>query len=471
VSPASSTRRELLVLLAAAALLLTANMERLSLQALDDCFYARKGVEMARSGAFYTVTWNGALTTQNPPLQFWLLGRCFRLLGENDLAARLPSVIMALGILVVTFHVGRRLLGPSRALTGTALLLASPFFVNNARRCMMEIPLLFWVVLALALVVEGYERPWLHALIALPLGAALLTKSVLGFFPLVVTLPAALLTPAGRRSLRRPWLWIGALGGTAIGASWIIHQWLRFGERAVLEHFGREVLGRSLSSLSLVRWVTDYPKVLVESYEPVAPLAVGGAVLLWRAWRAKRNDPAILLAVWAFLPVLVYSLSAARSPRYLFPILPGLALCGGVLVEHSWPRAAAFLRRALVPAVAVAAATLFWLAPTLLGGQGTAVFKDQGQPFAEGVPPDEPLAYFGSNYWGLANPLLYYTGTQLEQSAATLEECLARARSRRSGLALVDRKAWEGQAGPPRAATVVMEDSGWLLLDVREPGA
>jgi 4-amino-4-deoxy-L-arabinose transferase-like glycosyltransferase len=85
-----SLPRGLAVLLLAAGLLFTANAETLSLPALDDCFYARKGVEMARGGLGFTVTFNGEPNFQNPPLPFWILGTGFRVLGENDFAARLP---------------------------------------------------------------------------------------------------------------------------------------------------------------------------------------------------------------------------------------------------------------------------------------------------------------------------------------------------------------------------------------------
>src|SRR5439155_6265443 len=138
---------------------------------LDDCFYARKGVEMGRSGGFFTVTWDGQPTFQNPPLQFWLLGGSFRLLGENDLAARLPSLLMALGTAALTFRIGALALGETAGASAAALLLVSPFFLDNARRCMLEIPLAFWVAATLLLFLEGLARPRWFLLAALPLAA------------------------------------------------------------------------------------------------------------------------------------------------------------------------------------------------------------------------------------------------------------------------------------------------------------
>src|SRR5262245_25545306 len=112
-----SARSQISLLLILAAALFSANMGMLSLPSLDDCFYARKGIEMERSGRFYTVTWNYQPAFQNPPLQFWLLGMSFAWFGENDGAARLPSLLMALGILYVTYELGKRTVGPLESVT------------------------------------------------------------------------------------------------------------------------------------------------------------------------------------------------------------------------------------------------------------------------------------------------------------------------------------------------------------------
>jgi 4-amino-4-deoxy-L-arabinose transferase-like glycosyltransferase len=84
----------------------TANIHRVSLPSFDDCFYARKGVEVLERGFSFELTWSGQPNYQNPPLPFWVLASSFRVFGENDFAARLPSVVMALGILVLTYRIG-----------------------------------------------------------------------------------------------------------------------------------------------------------------------------------------------------------------------------------------------------------------------------------------------------------------------------------------------------------------------------
>src|SRR5207247_3631053 len=107
-------------------------------------------------------------------------------------------------------RIGALALGETAGASAAALLLVSPFFLDNARRCMLEIPLAFWVAATLLLFLEGLARPRWFLLAALPLAAAILTKSVLGLLPLAAYAAAALLSPALRAPLRTPWPWIGA---------------------------------------------------------------------------------------------------------------------------------------------------------------------------------------------------------------------------------------------------------------------
>jgi 4-amino-4-deoxy-L-arabinose transferase-like glycosyltransferase len=465
-------RRDLVILVVCAAALFTASMDRLSLPALDDCAYARKGVEMARSGRFYTVTWHDRVTTQHPPLQFWLLGRSFALFGENDFAARLPSVLMALGILLGVFRIGALLWGPAEGATAAALLLVSPYFVGNARRCMLDIPLAFWVVAAVLILLEGRHRPWTRALLALPLGAAILTKSVLGLLPLLLLLGSAPFSTTVRGWLRGGWIWVGVLGGLAWGASWIVHQWLSFGTDAVMVHIGTEVVQRSTAPLSLLRRITDYPKVLVESFEPVAPLAVGGAWLLARRLRAGADGLGIVAVLWGFLPVVAYSFSAARSPRYLFPIFPGLALCAAFLLVTKWARAAAVLRVAVVPVLALAAAGVLWVEPSVLRREGTAQVKTEASRIREWNLLGSPVPYLGDSYWGVANPMLYYAETLVEPAPDSADEAVAVARSRPARLLVADRSRLGAvtHAADGRVK-VLLENASWALLRVKGPAS
>jgi hypothetical protein len=161
--------------------------------------------------------------------------------------------------------------------------------------------------------------------------------------------------------------------------------------------------------------------------------------------------------------VALYSLSSARSARYLLPSFPALALCASHWLTASLPRVAAALRRWVAPAVAVAAAAVFWVRPSLLAASGTSFFKED-TVIRSRVPDGEPLTYLGSlaDYWGLANPILYYTDRRLEGPRGSAPEALAAAGGRGSGLVLVQRNRLHEL--PPETYAVVLERPDWLLV-------
>jgi 4-amino-4-deoxy-L-arabinose transferase-like glycosyltransferase len=453
--------RVLAVLMVAGVALFVANVWTLSLPSIDDCFYARKGIEMARNGWAFTVTINGEPNFQNPPLQFWILAASFRLFGENDFAARLPSIVMALGVMAGTWRIGRIIAGNAMAAASTAMLLLTPGFTNQARRCMMEIPLAFWVTMAVLALVEGRRRPRFLPLFGITLASAVLTKSVLGLLPLLLLGGIVVVAPAYRPILGYYRLWAAIVGGLLLGASWPIHQWLTFGVGALRSHYLVEIANRATESFSIWEILLSYPKTLFTLYEPVILPAIIGVAVIWRGRRGPAAE-ALAIAVWAVLPVVIYSASSARSARYVYPTLPALALCAGFWLALALPRVANHLATWVAPAIAGIVAVVFWVQPTLLA-RVTNVIKG-GVAIRERVPSGESIPYLGSvgNYWRIANPLLYYQERSLDFASDSLAEAQRKVDERSSGMLIVDRnRLWElGDQVPP----VILEDRDWLAV-------
>jgi 4-amino-4-deoxy-L-arabinose transferase-like glycosyltransferase len=468
-------RGELLALLVASALLFSA-APGLSLLSMDDAFYARIAIEAERSGRFFTMTWAEQPNFQKPPLQSWLVGRFFAVFGEHDLSARLPSILMALGVLAMTYRIGALTVGPAAALTGVAGLALSPYFCDHARRVMQEIPSAFWTALAMLIFLESRRRPRLMLLFALPLGAAILTKSLLGLVPLLVVLTSAIAVPVLRGTLRNPWTWAGILGGLALAAIWTIEQGWQFGSAALREHYLREVGPRAVTSADPLRFLLGYPVELMDSFQPVALPAGLGAFVLWRN-RAARGETGLALVIWAFVPMLALNVLSGRAPRYIFPLFPSLALCAGFWLAHVAPAVAAVFRRWIAPALLVIAAVILWSAPDVLqpllqsARDQNHDIKRSRQLLRELIPADEPVAFLGGQYWGKASPLLYYAERRLEPPGPSAAAALERASSRPSRLLLCDRVRLHEIDPRVTPYRVVFESRDWVLLQLVALGA
>lgn len=452
-------RKEFRILLLLSVLLISANIHSLSLRSLDDCFYARKGVELGRSGRFFTVTWNYRPTFQNPPLQFWILGRAFAFFGENDFAARLPSLLMAIGILLCTYRIGSLTVGTPAAVAGVAFLMISPDFISNARRCMMEIPLTFWISLAVLILLEGIQRPRIHLLFGFPVAAAILTKSILGLLPIWIYLTAAVL---GLIRMPNVWLIAGSLMGIVMGASWSLHEASLFGQQAVREHYLGEIANRSARKLPWLKAIFGYPLILFTVFQPVILPAAAGAVTIYKGIR--ENPRLGILLIWILIPLVFYNLSGTRSSRYIFPVFPPLALCAGYCVETFSTRFSSLFRHWLVPALLVVVTALFWINPLLLSKDENRELKSYGHLIKERIPEEESVPYLGDRYWNIANPLLYYCERLLQTSSDSAPDVLKS--GRKAGILIVDhsRAAQVMQLIPK--ARVLLQSEDWLILEV-----
>jgi 4-amino-4-deoxy-L-arabinose transferase-like glycosyltransferase len=470
-SPRSSASgRHLAILLAVSAVLLTSNAQKPSLPSLDDCFYARKGVEMLRQGSFFDVTWNGRLNFQNPPLQFWILARSFGLFGENDFAARLPSILMGLGILLGLFFIGEKTLGREASLVGICLLLLTPYFVNNARRSMLEVPLTFWLVVAVAVFVRNIERPRLHLLFSLPLAAAMLTKSLLGLVPVFLVAGTWALASDLRRTLETRWIAAGTALGIFAGLSWSFHQWIRHGAEFVEKHYQEEILSRHAVSPDWSGFLLDYPGIFLRDFQIVILPAMAGAFLLWRKRELAGSTRALFL-LWLVAFPVVLNFLGSRTARYVFPMLPALALSGGYWIHHRMPGRSHHLYTWITPLVGILAAGLFWLHPSSLTRDRNAAVKQNAALLNEVVPPTEPLPFLGNDYWVLANPFLYYVERELARPATTADTATTAALQSSSRLLLCERHrlAELEMGGVP--FDVVLEAESWLLLRLnKRPG-
>jgi 4-amino-4-deoxy-L-arabinose transferase-like glycosyltransferase len=459
---------EIGVLVIGALAVYAANPFGVLLRAVDDCFWARRGVEIARAPGLFNLRWEGGVDWEYAPLQCWLLGRSFAIFGENDLSARLPSILFAIGTLLIVYRIGILLLGSASAACAVALLAIAPYFLDNARGCMMEMPLTFWVSLAFLVFYEGLRKPRLHLLLAIPLAGALMTKSVMGLLPLGVLAVAALFSRDLRTPWTRPWLSAGVVLGLALGASWFVAQAILVGTWTLKAHMLAYVGARAMKPLGLLQHLFGYPVFLLERFQPLILPALAGFVLIARRAHRERDARLWLLLAWVVVPLVILSLAGTQARRWLFPLFPPFALCAGWALESLAPRAAWWFRRVVAPAALLAVATWFWVSPpSFLYPSDRAIVEKRALLQAR-LPVDEALTYLGPElgYWPIANPLLYYDERVLEPASPTADEALRRALGRRSRLLLCDRAALGALPASARGAETVVEAKGWVVLDL-----
>jgi 4-amino-4-deoxy-L-arabinose transferase-like glycosyltransferase len=304
------------------------------LWAPDEPYFAEGAREMVVDGEWAVPHVNGKVTTDKPPLFFWLIALFSLPLGTvTPFTARLPSALAALGALALTMRLGARFFGPRTATLAGAVLSTTYLFWEKARWSQADAVLccLIWVALS---AFEGHragDASGFRAGLLFWLAAAL---AVLDKGPVGMLLPLgiALVVVATDREMAR-WRSFAPVAGPllffAVIGAWIALATLGGGGEysvwgALKEHF----IERGIHGMHHERLVWYFAEVLPPNLLPWTALVPGALVLAWR--RRGRADRFLLVA--SLFVVLFFTLSTEKRELYALPALPAFALLVAALV-------------------------------------------------------------------------------------------------------------------------------------------
>jgi 4-amino-4-deoxy-L-arabinose transferase-like glycosyltransferase len=262
-----------------------------------------------------------------PPLAFWIHGWFLKVFGRNLVAARLPSIAAALGVLVLSILSAHKLGSRSEAVvSGMVLALTYEFF-----RRTREISLDFWQLLCLMLAVYLFasglrDNSRVKILLSgVGIGLGLLCKPFvsLGVIPVL-----AVWAVMSRRGRLLPALFLGAVPlALLIAFPWHYHMYLKHGHAFIQQYIFHEVVGRAQGENGRAPFYY-YAIQLASTYWP---WLIGLAWALYvrfqpgKPARAPARDLIALGSVWVIWVLLGISLFADKSPNYALPLYPILS--------------------------------------------------------------------------------------------------------------------------------------------------
>jgi 4-amino-4-deoxy-L-arabinose transferase len=306
---------------------------------------------------------HGHVWLHKPPLALWLMSASLALFGENELALRVPSVVLGTVAVALTYLLALRLVA-----SAGAAWLAAAFHAWHARSALLsgglratdhvDALMAFWVELAALLgilaadaLAERRRSGWpLTAAAGLALGAALLTKDA----PALVALAVF-----GVRLLQRTPRWVLRLGAPAlalaIGAACVL-PWRLYAQRAfpieaaysngrAIRYFTKVVDGQGGP------WFFHLAN-LPDHYGALAPVAV--ALLLLGSLARRREW--LPLAAWIALVYGVFSAAQTKMESYVAIASPVVFVAYGILADAALRSRGPRARRAALATLAGAAA-------------------------------------------------------------------------------------------------------------------
>lgn len=283
-----------------------------------------------------------------PPLSTWLSAGSMNLLGATELAARLPSLLLALATLLLACSLIRQRSGRDAALACALILGSGLLFLGTAGTVMTDSALLFCVTFSLVAVWRAVvlgSRAWGY-LLFVGLGLGLLAKGPLA--GVLVGMPVFFWVLLGNR-WRALWQRLPWLTGLPLMLA-IALPWYLLAEHRTPGFLNYFIVGEHLSRFLDAGWKGDKygfahatPRGMIWPYTFAALLPWSLVMLAWLA-RHGRQLPRLVrdedgwvlyLALWTLMTPLFFTLSGNIIFPYPMPMLPGCAL----LFAELWLRA------------------------------------------------------------------------------------------------------------------------------------
>lgn len=319
----------------------------------DEAYYAEASREMVETGDWLTPRFNYQNRWEKPVLYYWLTAATYLITGPTEFSARLWAALSGVGLVLLAWGLARHMTGQLDVAWLTGAVVATSFgYFSMARSALPDLPLTFCITLgiwaALRAVDSGYRRAGPSGLVtsgtAGPFGPAVQWWALAGFGagagflmkgPVALVVPAVVLLPIAWRERRRLRLdvrgmLLATLTAAIVGLPWYVAMWLEHGDAYVQSFFVGDNLERfTTERFNDARPFWFYLPVLLGGLIPWSVYLVafsGDALRRLRQRALHLDDTDWRLLIWAVMPVLFFTVSIGKQPRYILPVLPPLAV-------------------------------------------------------------------------------------------------------------------------------------------------
>lgn len=323
------------------------------------------------------------LQLNKPPLTYWLIGASYKLLGATYGAARLPSVLAAIGVLAIVYLLGMWRYGNRAGLISAAILASSYLFISFARMAMSDMLLTLCVTAAFACFIVALTGQTPRSRTLVFVGYVALALGVLAKGPVALALVAIpigleLIVRRDRASFKQLHLLPGLGLFLVIAAPYFFLVYARVGLGPLRFFFLGENLQRFTGQI-YESGARPFWYELAAFFSDFAPWSLLLFLAAWFDWRRAERELTSrgvtrILYLWLVYTVILFSLASFKRDYYLLPAMPAAALIIGPVIANA-ERLPKFARRVVAGFLVICCVVL--LAGALLALRAAALLSAQ----------------------------------------------------------------------------------------------
>ena len=294
----------------------------------DEATYAKVVVDTIKSGDILSFRLGNDSYFGKPPLYLWMDIASVHLLGTNELAFRVPSVIFSvLCILLVYAIIKVSTADVAAAAIGAFILLTSEVFLILGREVRTDQGVVAGILAALLFLVKGWKDPRYLPLVFPSIALGFMCKSVIVF----LAFPVILLYSLFYRQwewLKNPYLWLGLIPSFLVVIPWHVYETIVFGHMFWGRYLGQVF---TLAGTTIPGTTFDYFQYFTSFYKPwcFALVIVTCAIVGLASFKRNRSSDLLYLLApssAAILIIILFSIARTHLLPYILPAYPFFAM-------------------------------------------------------------------------------------------------------------------------------------------------
>lgn len=297
-----------------------------SLFETDEVIYSQIAREIVRTHDWVTLHSFSKNYFIHPPFYMWLTAASSYVFGDNEFNTRLWNALFAIGLVYVTYLLGKKMFKDGVGLLAGFILATSLQYILQARMAIFDIPLVFFEILSLLFFFYWLDDklPKYYYLFFLSIGLAVLMKGPVGVvMPLLVMIPYLFFT-GNLRALFNYRIILGFIVAYLAGGTWYTAETIIHGRRFVDSVFGFYMIGRYLTSIEqhYGPWYFYFPTIIVGFIPWISFLPFSIAY----QWKNKGDNDNLFSVIWIGIIFIFFSIAGTKLPGYIIPLYPLAAI-------------------------------------------------------------------------------------------------------------------------------------------------